>query len=714
LNPIDIDLNGLTEEQQRVVTHMDGPAVVIACPGSGKTRALTHRMGYLVQRGVSPSAILGITFTRAAAEEMRTRLAQLIPPLMARRVRLFTFHGLAWRILTEIQGRPNVLGEREQKAMAGQLLREFHLNADQTSVDNLLTDFAFFVGAQVPMERFWPGSCDPELFRQIWTRYGQLKAEHGLVDFDDLIVLARDLLRDNPSHRQGQVSRIRYLLVDEFQDTNALQWEFLQLLIPPGDNIMVVGDDDQAIYGWRGASPSFMLDFPKRFPGCAQLRLTRNFRSTASIVEPAGRLIAVNTRRFDKRCVAQRPPAQPPVFVRPENATDEAERIVAAIRERLEAGVDPSKLAVLYRAHLLAFPLMNRLDKAGIPFRVIGGRPNPFTRWMARDVLAYLRWAYGEASLEEIARVLRRPIRRGISRELVVELQQSNVEPGDVLDWLAERATGAGMREVDSLREHLQKLTQTPAGEAISFIRKEIGYDDYIEQYCSWAGSDPLEAAEVLSALEQIPEPDESSHVYIDLADQAGQWEEVDDDPNTPAVTLASFHGSKGLEWEQVWLLSAVEGAIPNRLAIEGGSPEALEEERRLFYVGMTRAKDSLTISAPRKLLGSDATPSRFVVEAGIWTPPPPPQKKTPKPLVQVRASALPWRLVRDPLPPVLPREDYVPGIVCWHTRFGEGVIQWVQPEQGLVEVYFRQIGQTKLLSIDACIRTGLLRAAKV
>ena len=792
LTSIPFSLNDLTEEQRRVVTHADGPAVVIACPGSGKTRALTHRMGYLVLRGVAPEAILGITFTRAAAAEMKARLARLIPPALARQVRLFTYHGLAYQIVKAARGRPNVLDERGQKAMAGQLLREFELNADQPSVDTLLTDFAFLAGAQVPLDRFRPATCDPDRFRRIWARYGELKAERGLVDFDDLIVLARDLLREDPRRRQGLVAQIRHLLVDEFQDTNALQWDFLQLLIPAGENIMVVGDDDQAIYGWRGASPSFMLDFPRCFPGCAQLRLSRNFRSTAAIVEPAARLIAANARRFAKRFEAERPPGQPPVFIRPDDASDEAETITTALRERLAAGADPRSLAVLYRTHLLAYPLMNRLDREGIPYRVVGGRPNPFTRWMARDVLAYLRWAYGEASLEEIARVLRRPVRTGISKDLVQALQQANVRPPAALDWLAERVTAVGAFEVRRLREQLQGLRQTPAGRAIRFIREEMGYDDYIRQYCAWSGSDPVEAGAVLSALEQIPAPDESARVYVDLA----SWEELrgdaddtatggrdrrtarepdggrtqargpdradqrstayTDDPAVPAVTLASLHAAKGLEWDEVWLLSAVEGAIPHRRTLDSGDPAALEEERRLFYVGMTRARNVLTISAPKQLLGADAPPSRFVIEAGIWTPPPPPaQKRLPRPWVRLATAfrkpehAVPpgGRQARqsepepvlpepgagsaavqgDPaplqarctesgpdfLPPVLPKEDYAPGVVCWHRRFGEGVIEWVDAEGDLVEIRFRKTGEAKLFCLSACVQGRLVRRAR-
>ncbi len=704
-------LDGLTQEQLAVVTHVSGPAVVIACPGSGKTRALTHRMGHLVQQcGVAPHAILGITFTRAAAGEMKERLTGLIAPDLARRVRLFTFHGLAWRILTDSRGALSVLDEGRQQAMIRQLLRDQSLNADQTAVENVLTDLARYVGAQIPRAHFAPGSLDPEIFFRLEGEYRRLKEETGVLDFDDLLVGARDLLGEFPERRAEQVDRIRHLMVDEFQDTNTLQWQFLQLLTPPGPNIMAVGDDDQAIYGWRGASPSFMLRFPQEFPGCRELHLSRNFRSTGSIVEPAERLIRQNQQRFAKAFETERAPAEAPIFTRPSSAAQEAEALVGAIQKHLSGGGNPAGAAVLYRASLLALPLMKRLDEAGIPYRVLGGKPNPFTRWMARDALAYLRWSWGEASLEEVLRVLRRPGRRSISKELLADLERSGTAPGAMLDWLEAKTLPAGRREVRALRAGLVRLREARAGEAISLIRTELDYERYITQYCDWSGSDPAEAREVLAALEQIPAPDEPSRVYLELAAQAEARQEQGES-REPMLTLSSLHSSKGLEWERVWLISAVEGAIPHRYVVEAEDRGALEEERRLFYVGMTRAKDRLEISAPQYLAGAPASPSRFVIEAGIWAPPPPPPLK---PKRQSLLAALTLKPAASPdLPPPLPVGDYAPGIICYHIKFGQGVIHRVDQRYGVVEVHFRGGADIKLLYMETCVSSGLLRQAR-
>jgi DNA helicase-2/ATP-dependent DNA helicase PcrA len=607
-----LDLSTLTAEQQDVVTHPDGPAVVIACPGSGKTRALTHRMAWLIQeRHVAPRQILGITFTKAATREMKERV-QALEPAHGAQVRLFTFHGLAWRIVTTLRGAPNVLDKPKQHAMFRQILKELEVNADQTTVEAVETDIACFVGGLFPRERFTPASLEPDLFFRLWDEYTRLKAEAGCSDFDDLIIQARDLLTRFPHHREAQAGSIRHLLVDEFQDTNALQWEFLQLMLPPTRNLMVVGDDDQAIYGWRGASPSFMLNFREAYPDAQLFHLSRNFRSVQSLFAPAVQLISRNTVRFPKQLEAERPAAQAPVFSRPRNSAEEADQVAESLKAHLMAGGNPEEAAVLYRTGMIAFPLISRLEKAGIPFRILGGRPNPFTRWMGRDVLAYIRWALGEASLEEIVRVLRRPSRYGIAKELVLDLERAGIAPTEALTWLEQAAPPQGLRDVRVLSDHLEALRQLPAPKVITYIRQEIGYDRYIDQYCEWSGSDPREAREVLSALEQIPEAHEDARAYLALAAREAQ-QDADTEEAPDKITLSSLHGAKGLEWERVWLLSAVEGALPHRYTIESGREAAMEEERRLFYVGMTRAKDMLTVSAPAYMLGQDAPISRFV-----------------------------------------------------------------------------------------------------
>lgn len=702
-----VHLESLTEEQRAVVLHREGPAVVIACPGSGKTRALTHRMAHLIQEsGVSPRQILGITFTKAAAREMKERLARLVPPALAQRTGLYTFHGLAWRLVKDASGLPNLLEGQAQQGLIRQILKGLEINADQTAVEGVLTDIACFVGGEIPRSRFQPTSLDDDHFFRLWDEYTRLKSEQGWVDFDDMLLQARDLLRTDSARRQRYLQGISHLLVDEFQDTNALQWSFLQLLLPDSQNLMVVGDDDQAIYGWRGASPSFMLDFPRQFPGARQYYLAQNFRSGRRIFAAAAGLIRQNTVRYPKELQAVRADGEGPRFIRSESPAEEADEILAELKQHLADGRNPEELAVLYRTSMIAFPLINRLEKARLPFRVLGDRPHPFNRWMVKDVLSYIRWALGEASVVEVVRLLRRPSRRGIAKELLAELDGSPIPAAEILPWLEKNAPHQGARAASELRSQLDQLKNLPAPLAIRFIRQVIDYDRYIDQYCDWSGSDPREAEEVLAGIEQIPTQTDDIRIYLDLAAQERPPAESQED-GTPRITLSTFHGAKGLEWERVWILAAVEGAIPHRYTLESGSAAALEEERRLFYVGMTRAKDHLCISSPRLMFGASTTISRFVQEAGIWSPSP-----SPAPRRRSIGVASPALTPEQPLPPPLRAEDYLPGIRCWHTKLGEATIIQVEEQADRVTLLFSQGDVKKVFSLAICRSSQLLREA--
>lgn len=698
---IHVQLDDLTQEQSAVVTHRSGPAVVIACPGSGKTRTLTHRMAYLVQEGLArPEQILGITFTRAAAGEMKERLGPLLGAQQAQRVRLFTFHGLAWSIVKEARGLPTVLEGQPQQALIRQILMELGLNADQSAVEGVLTDIARFVGGEFARTRYQPTALEPDLFFQAMGRYTEQKEAQGAVDFDDLIVQARALLTSDAALRERLVGEIAQVLVDEVQDTNALQWGFLKLLVPPSQNLMVVGDDDQAIYGWRGASPAFMLNFAKEFPGATAFYLSQNFRSIRAIVGPAAKLIGRNKNRFAKQLLAEREGGHPPQCTRPQSPAEEADLVAEALQAHLAGGGNPAEAAVLYRSSLIAFPLINRLQKLGVPVRVLGGRPHPFGRWMVRDVVGYIKWALGEASTSEVLRLLRRPAHWGITRELLAECERAGLRSAEILPWLTKNASPRGAAEVQQLAERLKQVAKLPAPQVISFIQQEIGYDHYIDQYCEWSGSDPREAKEVLGALEQIPDRKEGARAYLDLASREDGGPREEDD-GAARVTLTTFHSAKGLEWERVWLVGAVEGAIPHRGTLE--SETALEEERRLFYVGMTRAKDFLHITAPQVAFGAPAEVSRFAMESGIWTPPPPPKRV---PVRTRRPAAVDDRT----LPPPLAPDDYAAGIVCWHAKFGEGVIHRIDERGGVVEVRFESKPKPVVLSLEFCLESGLLR----
>lgn len=609
-----------TPEQREAIAHFTGPMCVVAAAGSGKTATILGRIIHLVrERDVRPEQILAVTFTRAAAREMRERLAPALGQTQAAKVTMRTFHGLAYQILREAGSAVTVWDERTISRTLAAIMRGLDLNADQTALQNMNTDIARYRGSRVAIGRFSPVSCALPHFRSVLSRYEEAKQEAGACDYDDMIEGAIDHLRASAAGRQRLRDRWRFIMVDEYQDTNPMQFELLKELIGPEQNVQVVGDDDQAIYGWRGSEVRFILEFPREFPGCRVVRLTANFRTTSAMLAPAARLIANNRARFSKELRADRAGGSEPVLLRPASLRDEDDHLLAAL---LAARRDGSlgDTAVLYRTHSQTFALVMRLEKAGIPFRILSGDPDPFSGWAARDVLAYIRWAWDVAALEDIFRVLKHPVREGFTKGLLEQFTAAVRRPQDAWRWLGANVPAAAKPSLRALESGLNMLMKAPAERAIGIIRNQLDYDRYIAMYCDWAGADRSEASETLEAIANMPEGGEPSHVFIDLADAARSRRRRPGDDEAPpdSVAMATFHAAKGLEWPHVYIKGAVEGYAPHKRALEAGITAELEEERRLFYVAMTRARDRLTILAPREIDGKKVTASRFLVEAGL------------------------------------------------------------------------------------------------
>ena len=613
-------LDGLTPEQARAVTHAAGPLMVVAGPGSGKTTVIARRIGYLIAAGgVDPGSLLVLTFTKAAADALKARTAETAGQAAAARAFFGTFHGLAYRMLRHAQrGSPlRILTEDQQFQLIRRLMRAMGLNTDDEAVQDVLTDLSrlravpaappsFQPGAVSPVPAaFRPQALAPAEFDALLRRYAQAKAERGLRDFDDLLHEALAFLRGSPEALAAYRRRFAHILVDEFQDTNPVQFELVRLLAEPRRNLCVVGDDDQAIYSWRGASPEFLLAFTSHYPEAVRVTLAVNHRCPPPVVEAANRLVAHNVKRIGKVIRSARVSGGPVRLLTPADTLAEAEEIARLVRG---SGAPPSDWAVIYRTNQQAHVLAEVLSREGIPYRALGGLPNLYRRWPVQDVLAYLRAAAGDGTA--ILPVLNRP-NRYLARAVVEEAGRiAAATHGDVLAAIGQ--TGLlrtwQLRPVEELQDHLRAIGRMTAPDAIGYVRTVIGYDDYLREYAARAGGNAEELLGLLAEVERTAPrlmlPAFLAHVETFSAEADRR---VPD--GAPAVTLVTCHRAKGLEFPRVVVAGAVDRLLPHR------SNADVEEERRLMYVAVTRASEQLWVSVPRSYEGRECRPSPFVAE---------------------------------------------------------------------------------------------------
>ena len=604
----------LNPAQREAVTHGEGPLLVIAGPGSGKTFVLTQRVRYLTEEcGARPQSVLVLTFSRAAAREMEERYRKTVGSERTG-VCFGTFHAFFFRILRTAYGyqADQVIGEEERRALVSAALRRRKTESGdfRSLVQNVLSEIALVKEERAELSNYYSVSCPAEQFREIYREYENALAELRKIDYEDMLRMCYELLKERADIRAALSARYNWLLVDEFQDINRLQYEIVRMIAGKRANLMIVGDDDQSIYRFRGAAPELMLNFTKDYPRAAKVVLNVNYRSTPEIVKTAGRLIARNKTRFPKEIKAARPSGKPVNTVVCPTPQAETDYLVREIRALTKQGARYDSIAVLYRTNLQPRLLARRLYRENIPFRMREMLPDLGEHWIARDLLAYLRLAGDAAEPGDLLRIMNRPnryIRREAVRmegESLSGLRVHYEKSGE--HWMDERLGRFG--------RDLRALSRMRPAEAIAYIRGEIGYDDFLRKY---AEEREIEESELFDILEEI---EASAEGFATLAD----WR-ADGQAFNAAVTarskaqedgdevqLMTYHASKGLEFPTVFLLDVNEGIVPHRKA---NSREELEEERRMFYVAMTRAKDELRILTCKTRFRRQAEESRFVRE---------------------------------------------------------------------------------------------------
>lgn len=601
-----------SKAQTQAIMHKDGPMMVLAGPGSGKTTVITHRVQYLTKEyGIDPGDILVITFTRAAAEEMRERYEALTGG--GSRVTFGTFHSIFFRIL-KLAYRytaDNIVREDQQMQFVRELAQAGGLEPEDENefAASILSEISSVKGERIALEHYYSKNCPDAVFRQLYAGYEEKMRRAGLIDFDDMMVLCLELFTERKDILSAWQRRYRYILIDEFQDINRLQYEIVRMLAKPEDNLFIVGDDDQSIYRFRGAKPEIMLGFERDYPGAGRILLDVNYRSTEEIVAPALRLIGENQKRFSKTIHTTGRHGKNVITKLWQDPGEENLAIAREIQLYLQSGVRPGDIAVLYRTNAGPRFLMEKLMEYNLPFRTRDTVPNLYEHWISRNILTYIRIAMGSRAREDILQVINRP-KRYISRDAMpdetVSFEKMKAFYAEK-DWIAER--------IESLEGDLRAIARMSPLAAVNYIRQGMGYDEYLIEYAAFRRMRPEELLETADELKESAagfKTFDEWFAHIDAYKEELLRQAAQRRTETDAITLATMHSAKGLEFPIVYILDANEGITPHSRAM---LDEDMEEERRLFYVAMTRAKTRLHVYAVRERYHKKAEVSRFVWE---------------------------------------------------------------------------------------------------
>lgn len=585
------------EQQKEAIMHLMGPMLVLAGPGCGKTAVITGRIINLINNGVSPSSILVVTFTRAAASEMKERFL-LLSKNECRGINFGTFHGIFYRILREEYKltSENIISEETKFALIKNLVVHY---CEDCSFENELTskviqEISYIKGNGISSKNFYSSSIASDAFNKIYSEYRRWMKENRRLDFDDITTVTYDLLFKNESILDKWRRQFEYILVDEFQDINRLQYQIIRMLAQPLNNLFVVGDDDQSIYRFRGSDPEIMLSFPKNFDNCRIVSLSDNYRSSGGIINAASRVIKGNKHRYEKVLTAHNhanDDVQIKVF---DNIRQEMDRLSIDIREKAKKEVSYKDIAVLVRTNFGARAAIEKLMSDRIPFEAEQEVPCVFDHFIAKDIIAYMKIGNGSDKREDYLRICNKP-NRYISRNAFYE---SRVRFEMLYSFYEDRTWM--WKRLEELEENLHALRNMPPYGAIQYIRKVIRYDEYIREY-ALEHKIPIE-----DLMEPVEEISESAKEYKSL----DMWMEhienyreslknaYKNDKGGNTVKISTLHSCKGKEYDIVYMLDVNDGVIPyHKARLEND----IEEERRLFYVGMTRAKNSLNIYAVKE-----------------------------------------------------------------------------------------------------------------
>ena len=611
----------LNRGQDEAIKHGNGPCMVLAPPGSGKTLIVTERTRYLIEEsGVRPDQILVITFTRYAAREMKERFERLTAGKNYP-VTFGTFHSIFYGILKCAYGigANNLMSEKESSVLLQEVLDQTNIEStpevedEEELVRELLREVGMVKNGLYHLKDFHSKYLTQDEFAEVFRSYEHQKKELKKFDFDDMLVQCYALFRKKPEILQGWQKRFQYILIDEFQDINRVQYEVIRMLAAPRYNLFVVGDDDQSIYGFRGAKPELMLYMKQEFPSLRTISLTVNYRSTEFITGAAARVILHNDTRFYKRVQSFRGRGQNVHVQEVLDEQEEAQYVTEEIQKKLDQGIKPGEIAVLFRTAVQTRMISEILSEHRIPFEMRDYVTNFYRHFIVKDMMAYLQLAAGKRDRSLFLTICNRPLRY-LARNSM-ENRQVNFEELRKFycdkDWMLDI--------IDQFDVDVRMMKNMAPYAAIQYIRKKIGYDDFLKEYAEKHQISWKQLMDVMAELEERSKNFKSYdewEIHIakytqELEEQQAKARKIKGERENK-VQLMTIHSAKGLEFEDVFVIHANEGEIPHQKAEK---KDEIEEERRLFYVALTRAKNNLCISYITQKNGNSIKPSRFVEE---------------------------------------------------------------------------------------------------
>ena len=660
----------INQSQLAAIRHNTGPMMVLAGPGSGKTLVITRRVQELIEHyGVNPANILVITFTKAAAEEMKERFFKLTGH-KAPGVSFGTFHSVFFTILKYAYGynASNIIREEQRYSFIKEIIHNMSLEApdEKEFSEEILSEISLVKGERLNLEHYYSVNCSEDNFKKIYQSYESKLAASNLIDFDDMLVLCLELLTQRPDILTLWQNKFQYILIDEFQDINKVQYDVIRLLAGQLNNLFIVGDDDQAIYRFRGAKPEIMLNFEKDYPDCKRIELRYNYRCGSKIVQCASALIKNNNKRYDKEIKSATGKGGEVAIRSFENLKTQNLSVVGEILKYNQEGIPYSQIAVLFRTNIQPRALVEKMMEYNIPFHMRDRIPNLYEHWIAQDIIAYIKLAAGEMERRHFLQIANRP-NRYISRECMKEQQIDFLMLrkfyGDK-DWMLDR--------IDKLEYDLNLIRNMNPYGAVTYIRRGVGYEEFTADYARLRN---LKSEELIEILDELAESAKNYDTFDSWFRHMDEYKEElkvkareARENNTDMVTLATMHSSKGLEYKVVFIIDANESITPYRKAVLEAD---MEEERRLFYVAATRAMDYLHIYSSKERYNKELTISRFVGEM------------------------------------LLDRDTLTPGTLVEHKTYGKGQI--TARDAGKISIHFEEKAVTKTMNLDYCIQNRLL-----